>query len=182
MPRRYNARMERSILTPDRASETAPLEQMALVLRCVVRVTHFGRMSVARFVNTGRFRSQRLGSSVKFFGHYISPLFVLLAGLDSALFFVALRLLSFSHHCGHCYFGTLVSLRFYQVGMLTGGFLLIAISVGLYNDDAFQDFRTFLRRFILGWQLIFIPGSSLRGRDESGRRAYRSDGSSASFL
>jgi sugar transferase (PEP-CTERM system associated) len=35
--------------------------------------------------------------------------------------------------------------------------MLITTSVGLYNNDASQDFRTFFKRFLLAWQFIFIP-------------------------
>jgi sugar transferase (PEP-CTERM system associated) len=94
---------------------------------------------------------------VKLFGRYIALPFVLLAVLDSALFFTVLRMLSLNHHCRVCYFGSLVSLKLYEVGLLTAAFLLIAISVGLYNRDAVKDFPVFLKRFFLCWELIFVP-------------------------
>jgi sugar transferase (PEP-CTERM system associated) len=83
--------------------------------------------------------------------------FVALAALDSLLFFAVLQTLSLSHHCQTCYFGSLVRLKFYETILITGAFLLIATSVGLYNRDAVQDFPTFLKRFFLGWELIFVP-------------------------
>jgi sugar transferase (PEP-CTERM system associated) len=94
---------------------------------------------------------------VKLFGHYVARPFVLLAVLDGFLFLATLRILGLSHHCSRCYFGTVVNLKLYEALLLTAAFLLITISVGIYNRDALQDFRTFLKRFILAWQLIFIP-------------------------
>lgn len=94
---------------------------------------------------------------MKIFGRYIALPFVALAALDSLLFFVVLQTLSLNHHCHTCYFGSLVTLKFYEVVLLTATFLLIATSVGLYNRDAVQDFPTFLKRFFLGWELIFVP-------------------------
>jgi sugar transferase (PEP-CTERM system associated) len=48
-------------------------------------------------------------------------------------------------------------LDFLQTILLTGFSLLTATSVGLYNNDAVQDFRVFAKRFLLVWQLLFIP-------------------------
>lgn len=94
---------------------------------------------------------------MKLFGRYIALPFVALAVLDSLLFFAALYALSLNHHCSVCYFGSLVTLRLYEVALLTAAFLMIATSVGLYNRDAVQDFPTFLKRFFLCWELIFVP-------------------------
>src|ERR1700761_8741722 len=100
---------------------------------------------------------KRLGAELRFFGHYISRLFVLLAALDGVCFMTALRLLSLSPHCKVCYFSSVVKLGPLQAALLTSAFMVVTVSVGLYNADAFQNFRTFLKRFILAWQLIFIP-------------------------
>ncbi len=102
-------------------------------------------------------------SKVKLFGHYVAPFFVLLATLDGALFLAVLHGLSLSYACHRCYFSSLVHLRLYQSVLLTAAFLLITMSVGLYNDDAMKDFRTFFRRFITASQLIFIPSVVLVG-------------------
>lgn len=83
--------------------------------------------------------------------------FVFLAVLDSLLFFAVLHTLSLSSHCRTCYFGSVVTLKLYEVVCLTAAFMLIATSVGIYNRDAVQDFPVFLKRFFLSWQLIFIP-------------------------
>jgi sugar transferase (PEP-CTERM system associated) len=94
---------------------------------------------------------------VKLFGHHVTRLFVGLAGLDATLFLAALNLLGRSSHCRGCELHSLVSLNPLQALLLTGVFLLISTSVGLYNTDAVRDFRIFLKRFVLASQLIFIP-------------------------
>ncbi|HEY4076661.1 MAG TPA: TIGR03013 family XrtA/PEP-CTERM system glycosyltransferase [Rhizomicrobium sp.] len=94
---------------------------------------------------------------MKLFGRYVALPFVFLAALDSMLFFAVLHTLSLGPHCYVCYFGSLVTLKLYEVVGLTAAFLLIATSVGIYNRDAVQDFPVFLKRFFLSWQLIFVP-------------------------
>jgi sugar transferase (PEP-CTERM system associated) len=102
-----------------------------------------------------------LGVQVKIFGHYVSQLFVLLAVLDAALFAGLLNVLGLSRRCDTCYFANLVHLEPYQAVLLTGVFMAMTVSVGLYNADSFQNLGTFFKRFILGWQLIFIPSVAL---------------------
>lgn len=97
------------------------------------------------------------GTKVKIFGRYIAPPFLWLAALDAGIFYLMLRALSLGRHCHGCYFGTVVTLNTFEIVLLTGAFLLITTSVGLYNRDALLDFRVFMKRFIIGWQLIFIP-------------------------
>jgi sugar transferase (PEP-CTERM system associated) len=104
-----------------------------------------------------------LGVQVKIFGHYISQLFVLLAVLDAALFAGLLNLLGLSRRCDTCYFSNLVNLEPYQAVLLTAVFMTMTVSVGLYNADSFQNLGTFFKRFILGWQLIFIPSVVVMG-------------------
>jgi sugar transferase (PEP-CTERM system associated) len=96
---------------------------------------------------------------LKIFGRYIALPFVLLAALDCVVFFAVLQTLNLSSRCHGCYFyfGTVISLDFYEVALLTAAFMLIATAVGLYNRDAVQDFPTFLKRFFLTWQFIFVP-------------------------
>jgi sugar transferase (PEP-CTERM system associated) len=94
---------------------------------------------------------------VKLFGHHVTRLFVVLAGLDTAVFLTALSLLGRSSTCRACELNGLLSLNPLQALLLTAVFLLITTSVGLYNTDAVRDFRTFLKRFVLASQLIFIP-------------------------
>lgn len=62
-----------------------------------------------------------------------------------------------ARNCNACYVGSVVHLELHEEFLLAAAFLLITTSVGLYNRDALLDFRTFLKRFILSWQLIFIP-------------------------
>lgn len=91
----------------------------------------------------------------------MTRLFVVLAALDAALFMAALTLLGGGARlgcegCGQVAPVGLVSLSPLQAVVLTGAFLLITSSVGLYNTDTVRDFRTFLKRFLLASQLIFI--------------------------
>lgn len=94
---------------------------------------------------------------MKLFGHYITRVTALFAALDAVLFLTLLQTLGIWHVCERCYLGSLLHLRPYQALLLTAVFLLTTTSVGLYNTDATQDFRTFIKRFLLAWQLIFLP-------------------------
>jgi hypothetical protein len=91
------------------------------------------------------------------FGHHVTRLSALLAALDGALFLAVLHVLAGVDPCHACYFGTVVHLRMYQAVLLTVAFLLITASVGLYNTATSQNIRTFLKRFVLAWQLLFVP-------------------------
>ena len=102
-----------------------------------------------------------MGVQVKIFGHYVSQLFILLAVLDATLFVGLLNVLGLARHCDNCYFASLVNLEPYQAGLLTIVFMAMTVSVGLYNADSFRNLGTFLKRFILGWQIIFIPTVAL---------------------
>lgn len=97
------------------------------------------------------------------FGHHVARLSVVLAALDGLLFLVALRLLGGIGDCRACYFGTVVRLQPHQSILLTIAFLLIVASVGIYNTGAAQNFRVFLKRFLLAWQLLFLPSVVLIG-------------------
>lgn len=81
---------------------------------------------------------------------------MVLAGLDGGLFLAALRLLSLQQHCSFCYFNSLVSLNLLRATTLACVFILLCASVGIYNADALRSFRTFLKRFVIAWQVIFI--------------------------
>ena len=94
---------------------------------------------------------------MKLFGHYVARPAVVLATLDGGLFLLVLHVVGLMKHCSGCYIGSVLNLKLYEELLLTSAFLLITTSVGLYNRDALLDFRTFLKRFILSWQLIFIP-------------------------
>lgn len=98
---------------------------------------------------------------MKIFGHYVSQLFVFLAVLDAALFAGLLNVLGLARRCDTCYFADLVHLNPFQAALLTAIFMAMTVSVGLYNADSFQNLGTFFKRFILGWQLIFIPTVAL---------------------
>jgi sugar transferase (PEP-CTERM system associated) len=94
---------------------------------------------------------------VKIFGHYLNRVALLFAALDSLLFLVLLNALGFLYTCSRCYVHSLVHLHPFQALLLTSVFLLIATAVGLYNNDATQDLRTFFKRLLLAWQFIFLP-------------------------
>ncbi len=81
---------------------------------------------------------------------------MVLAGLDGGLFLAALRLLSLKQHCSLCYFNSLVSLDLLRATTLACVFILLCASVGIYNADALRSFRTFLKRFVIAWQVVFI--------------------------
>ena len=81
---------------------------------------------------------------------------MVLAGLDGGLFLAGLRLLSLEQHCSFCYFNSLVSLNLAKAATLACIFVLLCASVGIYNADALRSFRTFLKRFAVAWQVIFI--------------------------
>jgi len=93
---------------------------------------------------------------VKVFGHYVARPVALLAALDAALFLGFLHLLSLGRHCKACYVGSFLDLKLHESVLLTAIFLAMSISVGVYNRDALQDFRVFLKRFLLAWQVIFL--------------------------
>jgi sugar transferase (PEP-CTERM system associated) len=94
---------------------------------------------------------------VKLFGHYINRTVVLFAGLDAFLFLILLHTIGLLYRCDVCYLHSLIHLKLHQALLLTGVFLLITSSVGLYNTDATQDLRTFLKRLLLAWQLVVLP-------------------------
>jgi sugar transferase (PEP-CTERM system associated) len=94
---------------------------------------------------------------VKIFGRYIALPFILLAALDASLFFSVLNLLARTSHCRACYVGALANLNFGKTLLLTGTFLLITTSVGLYTAEALKSFLLFCKRFVLAWQLILVP-------------------------
>ena len=95
--------------------------------------------------------------AVTLFGHHLNFSAVLLAGIDGAAFALALRLLELLPNCRDCFIPSPVRLDLPQIAVLTGLLLLTAISVGLYNNDAAQDFRLLAKRFLPVWQLMFIP-------------------------
>ena len=94
---------------------------------------------------------------MKLFGHHLTRLFVVLAGLDAILFLGGLYGLSAAPDCSGCYLGSMSNLRLHQIVLLTATFMLITTSVGLYNNDSSRHLRIFVRRFLLAWQFLLIP-------------------------
>src|SRR4029077_4758540 len=64
--------------------------------------------------------------------------------------------MSIEQHCSICYFNSLVHLDLKRASVLAATFVLLCASVGIYNADALRSFRTFLKRFAVAWQLIFM--------------------------
>jgi len=87
----------------------------------------------------------------------VTRLFVVLAGLDAVLFMATLTYLGRVPDCRGCELDSLLGLNPFQALLLSGLFVLVATAVGLYNTDAVRDFGTFLKRFALAAQLVFVP-------------------------
>jgi sugar transferase (PEP-CTERM system associated) len=89
------------------------------------------------------------------------------AGLDALLFFLPLAWMSFPHACASCGESGAITLEPYQAGGISLGLLLLTVSLGLYNNDASHDLRTYLRRFLVSWEFIaaaamlFVAGGGL---------------------
>jgi sugar transferase (PEP-CTERM system associated) len=94
---------------------------------------------------------------MKVLGHHVALPAVLLAITDGALFLAALFTLGLAGSCDECYFHSITHLKLHEAVLLTGGFVVVTASIGLYNRDSLLDFRVFLRRFVLASQLVFIP-------------------------
>jgi sugar transferase (PEP-CTERM system associated) len=72
------------------------------------------------------------------------------------MFLLALQIANLSPRCQGCFTGALAHFEPAQALLLTAALLVTTTSVGLYNNDAAEDFRVFFKRFVLAWQLIFI--------------------------
>ena len=94
--------------------------------------------------------------SVRIFGHHVAAPSVVLAGLDGALFLAALRLLSIEQHCSICYFNSLVSSRSETASILAAIFVLLVRLGRHLQRRCARSFRTFVKRFAVAWQLIFV--------------------------
>lgn len=94
---------------------------------------------------------------MKLLGHHVAVPSVLLALVDASLFLTALYLFGLTGTCQSCVLHSVTHLRFYEAILLTAAFIVLTASIGLYNRDAFLDFRVFIRRFLLATQLVFLP-------------------------
>jgi sugar transferase (PEP-CTERM system associated) len=90
------------------------------------------------------------------FGHNVTRRFVILAGLDAGAFLLALQLVNMAPRCEGCLVGAFARFEPLQALLLTAVLIVTTTAVGLYNNDAAEDFRIFFGRFLLAWQLIFI--------------------------
>jgi sugar transferase (PEP-CTERM system associated) len=82
---------------------------------------------------------------------------------EGGLFLLGLWALGFIGRCSSCYFDDVVDLEVYEALLVTGAFLLIVAAAGLYNRDAFLDFRVFANRFVFASQLVLIPTVAVVG-------------------
>jgi sugar transferase (PEP-CTERM system associated) len=94
---------------------------------------------------------------VNLFGHHVTRLFVLLALLDGSLFLAGLHVLNLGVYCNGCSLHEALRLGPFPTVFLTAVFLLIAASLGLYEDGVAQSVRSFLWRFVLLWPLVCLP-------------------------
>jgi sugar transferase (PEP-CTERM system associated) len=94
---------------------------------------------------------------VKLLGHDVPKTIPLLAALDGLLIFGVLRLLGWELSCLNCAPGPIVDLNLPQQLLVTAIFLVLTMSVGLYNDDAIQHVVAYLKRFLLAWNIFLVP-------------------------
>ena len=94
---------------------------------------------------------------MKILRHYVGLPTVVLALAEGGLFLLAMWALGFIGECQACYFDDVVDLELWEALLVTGTFLLIVAATGLYNRDAFLDFRVFAQRFVLASQMVLIP-------------------------
>src|SRR5262245_21472963 len=94
---------------------------------------------------------------MRIFRHYVGLPTIVLAMAEGALFLFALYVFGFIGTCKTCYFDDVVDLELWEALAVTGAFLLIVSAAGLYNRDAFLDFRVFAQRFVFASQLVLIP-------------------------
>jgi sugar transferase (PEP-CTERM system associated) len=82
---------------------------------------------------------------------------------EGGLFMLALWMLGFIGRCEGCYFDGVADLEIWEAFLVTGTFLLIVAATGLYNRDAYIDFRVFAQRFVLASQMVLIPTVAVVG-------------------
>ena len=99
----------------------------------------------------------RVGGSMRILRHYVGLPTIVVALTEGCLFLLALWAFGFIGKCESCYFDDVVDLEFYEALLVTGAFLVIVSAVGLYNRDAFVDFRVFAQRFVLASQMVLLP-------------------------
>jgi sugar transferase (PEP-CTERM system associated) len=94
---------------------------------------------------------------MKILRHYVGFPTIVLALAEGALFLFSLWMLGFIGKCETCYFDDVVDLHITEAFLVTGAFLVIVAAAGLYNRDAYLDFRVFAQRFVLASQMVLIP-------------------------
>lgn len=98
-----------------------------------------------------------LGDGMKILRHYVGLPTIVLALAEGGLFLLSMWVLGFIGRCEGCYFDDVVDLELWEAFLVTGAFLLVVAATGLYNRDAYLDFRVFAQRFVLASQMVLIP-------------------------
>jgi sugar transferase (PEP-CTERM system associated) len=103
------------------------------------------------------------GQGMKILRHYVGLPAIVLALVEGGLFLLGLWALGFIGRCDSCYFDDVVDFEVYEALLVTGAFLLLVAAAGLYNRDAFLDFRVFANRFVFASQVVLIPTVAVVG-------------------
>lgn len=93
---------------------------------------------------------------MKLLGHHVDPSTATRVSLDALLFFIPLAWLGSPQACALCGHLALPSLAPYQALGIALALILLAGALGLYNADAAHDLRTYLKRFLVSWELIAL--------------------------
>jgi sugar transferase (PEP-CTERM system associated) len=104
-----------------------------------------------------------LGAGMKILRHYVGLPTIVLALAEGGLFLLGMWAFGFIGRCDICYFDDVVDLEIWEALLVTAAFLLIVAAAGLYNRDAFLDFRVFANRFVFASQLVLIPTVAVVG-------------------
>lgn len=94
---------------------------------------------------------------MKILRHYVGLPTIVLALIEGGLFLLGMWALGFIGKCETCYFDDVVDFEWYEALLMTGAFLVVVASAGLYNRDSFLDFRIFAKRFVFASQLVLLP-------------------------
>ena len=73
------------------------------------------------------------------------------------MFLLLLQVANISPPCTGCFADPLAQFDTPQTLLLTAGLLFTTTAAGLYNNDAAQDFRIVLKRFLVAWLIILVP-------------------------
>jgi sugar transferase (PEP-CTERM system associated) len=100
---------------------------------------------------------------MKILRHYVGFPTIVLMLAEGGLFLIAMAALGFIGRCEACAFDDVVDFEIWEALLVTGTFLVIISAAGLYNRDAYVDFRVFAQRFVLGSQMVLLPTVAVMG-------------------